>query len=129
MALNEYGKILNHCWFDLLNHYHNCCLNEFVIMPSHMHGIIEINNFLDSVGTGLKPVPTNENKLPYSLSEIIRGLKTFSSRKINELNIKLNFHWQRSIYDRIIRNEKELVNIQNYILSNPLNWKNDRNNV
>ena len=128
MVLSEYGKILKDCWFDLPSHYFNCCLNEFVIMPNHIHGIIEINNFLNSVGTGLKPVPTNADKR-YSLSEIVCGLKTFSARKINELNPKLNFYWQRSFYDRVIRNEKELINIQNYILSNPLNWEKDRNNL
>ncbi|HPI66980.1 MAG TPA: transposase [bacterium] len=128
MELNEYGEIVKRCWFDLPNYYFNCYLNEFVIMPNHVHGIIEINNFLHHVGTGLKPVPTRTNKL-HSLSEIIRGLKTFSSRKINKLNKNLNFHWQRSFYDRVIRNDKELYNAQNYILANPANWAKDRNNL
>lgn len=45
MVLNEYGNIVKDCWFDLINHYANCILDEFVIMPDHIHGIIGINEF------------------------------------------------------------------------------------
>lgn len=38
------------------------------------------------------------------------------------------FRWQRSFYDRVIRDEKEGERITNYIVNNPKNWKNDRNN-
>jgi REP element-mobilizing transposase RayT len=61
MILNEYGKIVEKCWYDLSEHYANLKLDEFVIMPNHIHGIviIENNDILASVGvveTGLKPV-------------------------------------------------------------------------
>ena len=129
MVLNEYGKIINQCWDDLPNHYQNCRLDEFIIMPNHMHGIVIIDN--SAAGTGLKPVrtilvPTTAKQ--YSLSEIIRGLKTFSSRKINEQNPNLKFRWQSRFYDHIIRDEKPLDDIREYIRSNPLKWESDRNN-
>ena len=89
-----------------------------MVMPNHFHGIIVINN----VGTGFKPVPTE-----HGLSEIVRGFKTFSSRKINHLNPSLNFSWQRSFYDHIIRTEKTLGKIREYITNNPLRWEFDRN--
>jgi hypothetical protein len=65
MELNTFGKITNDCWLDLLNHYQNCWLDEFVIMPDHVHGIVKIKDNTNSeltrspsVGNGLKPFPT-----------------------------------------------------------------------
>lgn len=112
--LNAYGNILEKCWLDLPNHY-NCTIDYYSIMPDHFHGIIIIER------------STNSNNKNYSLSEIIRGFKTFSSRKINlELQNKDKFKWQKSFYDRIIRNEKELYQIRKYIEQNPLKWEFDK---
>jgi len=47
MLLNEIGKIVLHCWNDLPNHYENIILDEFVIMPNHVHGIIIITDKTD----------------------------------------------------------------------------------
>jgi REP element-mobilizing transposase RayT len=60
MILNQYGKIVNQCWNDLPNHYLNCSLDAFVIMPNHIHGIIVIHNN-NTVGNGFKPFPTSSN--------------------------------------------------------------------
>ena len=74
------------------------------------------------VGTGLKPVPTDKIKRNHDLSEIIRGFKTFSSMNLH-YKLHLNFFsWQRSFYDRIIRNEYEYLSIRQYIRDNPKNW-------
>ncbi len=51
MVLNEYGRIVDFTWHDLVNHNSNICLGEYVIMPNHFHGIIVIN----PVGVGSKP--------------------------------------------------------------------------
>ncbi len=122
MNLNHYGEIVNQCWYELPKHYLNCSLDSFVIMPNHIHGIIVIDNE-KIVGNGLKPFPT------HGLSEIIRGFKTFSSRRINEM-IKEgdNFQWQKSFYDHVIRNEKSLTNLRQYIMYNPVKWELDIEN-
>jgi len=57
MHLNTFGEIANQCWNDLPNHYSNCLLDAFVIMPNHIHGIMVIDN-KNIVGNGLKPFPT-----------------------------------------------------------------------
>ena len=44
MMLNNIGEIIKQCWYNLPNHYENCKLDEFVIMPDHVHGIIIIDN-------------------------------------------------------------------------------------
>jgi len=122
MNLSRYGEITNQCWYDLPKHYFNCSLDLFVIMPNHVHGIIVIHGE-KIVGNGLKPFPTND------LSEIVRGFKTFSSRRINEeMTGNDKFHWQKSFYDHVIRNEKSLDNLRRYISNNPLKWELDIEN-
>jgi putative transposase len=59
-----------------------------------------------------------------SLSEIMGAYKTTSSKMIH-LAGKIEFQWQRSFHDRIIRNPNEFRKIYNYIINNPVNWKND----
>ena len=146
MILNENRYIVKQCWYNLLNHYRDCKLDAIIIMPNHIHGIIKINNRGEngsiSVGTGLKPVltglkpvkvgckptPTSVNIKQYSLSEIMRGFKTFSSREINKNNPNISFNWQRSFYDHIIRSEDDLGRFREYIRDNPIHWERDRNN-
>ncbi len=140
MALNECGKIVCQCWNDLPNHYQNVALDKFVVMPNHCHGVVVIKNI--PVGNGLKPFPTEGDLKPFptknhGLSEIMRGFKTFSSRRINTVGNGLKpfptaagphkFQWQKSFYDHIIRNEIDLNRIREYIVRNPLQWPNDRN--
>ena len=45
MILNEYGKIAHKCWLNIPVHYPNVILDKFVIMPDHIHGIIQIFGF------------------------------------------------------------------------------------
>lgn len=121
----ETSRICQSCWDDLPNHYPNCTLDAFVIMPNHVHGIIVLD---DPVGVGLKPTPTKNHK-HHPLSEIIRGFKTFTARRINahQKTEGIPF-WQRNYYERIIRNEEELGQIREYIMRNPENWEHDKNN-
>lgn len=124
MDLNEWGGIVQTCWNDLPGHYANVKLDEHEVMPNHFHGIIVIDN----VGNGLKPFPTTAKR--HGLSEIVRGFKTFSSRRINEkLTDGKRFQWQKSYYDHVIRNEKSLNQIREYIRNNPLKWETDPENT
>ena len=144
MTLNEYGKIVEKCWHDLPDHYSNLKLDEFVIMPNHIHGIMIIDNndipaSAGVVETGLKPVSTRTttpiptqttNKKQHGLFEFVRAFKTFSSRRINELRLSPGTSvWQSRFYDRIVRDENELNRIREYIQNNPINWKNDDLNL
>ncbi len=121
------SKITQKYWLALPKHYPNCVLDEFVIMPNHVHGIIIINN--PTVETGLKPVSTAVNS-KHPLSEMVRAFKTFSAREINILQgTQGQPFWQSRFYDHIIRNNYELNRIRQYIIDNPFNWGKDRNNI
>jgi putative transposase len=98
-----YGKIIQQTWFDLPNHNDGIILDEFVVMPDHVHGIIQII----------------ENNIVL-LSEIVRQFKTFSARRINESRRLSGIPvWQRNYYEHIIRNDDELFRIRKYIRENP----------
>ena len=115
MRLNEYGRIVNMVWNRLPQHYSNISLNAFVIMPNHIHGIIEMTT------------TTTTDKKQHKLSEIVRALKTFSARQINELrNMQGKKLWQRNYWEHIIRNDNAYQRIANYIINNPENWENDK---
>ena len=138
MILNEFGKIVSDCWFDLPNHYDNVFLGAFQIMPNHIHCIVGVDNSKLSqsnpitVETGLKPVCTHEdgNENPeikiHGVFEFIRALKSFSSRRINEKrNTKGVTNWQERFHDHIIRDESEYNRIENYIIKKKKKWEED----
>lgn len=145
MVTNDAGQVIRTVWNDLPEHYPHVELDQFIVMPNHIHGILllvgaGLKPALDKVNdanvqnrfglkpnwAGLKPAPTGKR---HGLSEVIRGLKTFSARQINrERNMPGRPVWQRTYYDRIIRNETELNRIREYIINNPLKWHLDRDN-
>jgi len=132
MSLNQCGEIVQSCWERIPCHYPDAVLDSFVIMPNHVHGIIviaderaEVGLKLDCVGAGLKPAPTKR----HPLSEIIRAFKTFSSRRINKIRATYGVPvWQRNYYEHIIRDERELTHIREYISTNYLKWALDNEN-
>ncbi len=133
MVLNDAGCMVADVWNDLPNHYPHVQLDVSVIMPNHFHGIVVLTDTAGmdvgagGVGAGLKPAPTGKH---HGLPEIVRGFKTFSSRRINQIRntpgVKL---WQRNYWEHIIRNKKELNRIRQYIIDNPQQWEFDRNYI
>jgi putative transposase len=132
MILNEYGKIAEQQWYWLADQYPYVVLHPFVVMPNHIHGIIEIDRGR-VVGTG-RPVGTGRDlslqgaqsptKIK-SLSQLMGAYKTTGSKQIHLLGFP-DFKWQRSFHDHIIRDGQSYDRISNYILNNPKNWDNDK---
>jgi REP element-mobilizing transposase RayT len=122
MILNEKGRIVDKCWKGIPVHFLNTELDNFVIMPNHIHGILILN---DSVGTRhAVSLPERFRKpVPGSLSTIVRSFKSAVTKQINEMRLAGDAPlWQPRYYDRIIRSEKELQNIRDYIDNNVLAW-------
>lgn len=142
MQLSRYGETVRFNWHYLPKRYPHVILDAFVIMPNHVHGIIfltENANNMHGVGTGLEiildrkrnfyaqPAPTKSTIKRHGLSEVIRGFKTFSARRINQLRYMTDVPvWQRNYYERIIRNEESLQKIRQYIINNPSSWQQDK---
>jgi putative transposase len=125
MRLNEMGHSVAYTWNDLPNHY-PVTLDACVVMPNHLHGILVLGT---DVGAELKSAPTEQQATRPGLGEMIRALKTFSTRRINELQRRPGIQiWQRGYYERIIRNDLEMNRIRRYIQENPAQWERDAGN-
>ncbi len=124
IRLNEYGKIAEYTLNDLVNHIGGIELDEYVVMPNHIHGIIVIG-----VGAGSEPAPTLTATKRHALPEIVRQFKTFSARRINAKRSTPGVPaWQRNYYEHVIRDDDDLNRIREYIINNPMNWDTDKNN-
>jgi len=137
MELSNIGKIAEKYWQEIPKHFNNAELDEYIIMPNHVHGIIQIINndypgrdvALQRLYRGNHPNMSKISPLPKSLSTIIRSYKSIVTKIINEKYKLNNIIWQSRFYDHIIRNEKELYRIRKYINNNSYRWEFDRNNL
>lgn len=130
MRLNINGEIAKGSWLSITRHFPNVELDEFVIMPNHLHGIIIIveNESRQDFSQSSFHFKINGTQ-SQSLAAIIQNYKSVSSRKINQIyKAKGNGIWQGNYYEHIIRNQETLNNIRQYILSNPINWQKDQEN-
>ena len=144
MVLNDAGKMISTEWLALKKRFPNIELHEYIVMPNHFHGILEI------VGASLvgvhnndypyvNPNDNNTNGQPQGIAptkktvgdmmdafksitsvEYIRGVKTHNWKRFNK---KL---WQRNYWEHIIRNDKSLDRIAAYIINNPQRWSADK---
>ena len=108
MQLNVIGQIVSAIWEKIPCHFSNVELDEFILMPDHLHGIIVITELDENTS---------------SLPTIIQNFKSISSRKINRINKNSGISiWQRNYYERIVKCEQELQNLREYIQNNPVKW-------
>ena len=124
LCATRIGEIAQQYWREIPDHFPFVELDEFIIMPNHVHGIIFIHertNEVERTWQINKFAPQSKN-----LASIIRGFKA-GVKKFATIN-KIEFEWQARYYDHVIRNEQELNNIRRYIKDNPDNWEKDKNN-
>ncbi|HLX11449.1 MAG TPA: transposase [Bacteroidota bacterium] len=132
MKLNDFGQIVDEEWKITSNLRPSVELDEYVIMPDHLHGIIiltEQESNAQSRGT-LQRAPTIERfgkPTSNSIPTIVRLFKSASTARINKMrNMPGSPFWQRNYYERVIRNERELNAIRQYIYENPQRkWQKD----
>ena len=132
MDWNDLGMIANECWQASREHFPFVELDQYVVMPNHMHGIVVITTPSASVGATHASLPMHQppnGPQPGSLGAIIGSYKSAVSKRINELRDSRGAPiWQRNYYDHIIRNEREWDAIAKYIYENPARWNSDADN-
>jgi putative transposase len=106
IRLSQTGQLVKRCWIDLPIHFPGMALDAFIVMPNHLHGIV----WLSRAGHA-PPLPV-----------VIGSFKSVASRTAGRPL------WQRSFYDRVIRDEDELRALQKYVVQNPLRWALDNEN-
>lgn len=132
MIPNDFGKIVYDEFFKSFEIREELYLGEFVLMPNHIHAIINIDN-----NNSIHTTKINFKRQPKSISSFVAGFKSATIKQIddwidvNKIKMakfnKRNPLWQANYYDHIIRSEKEYMNISGYIVDNPIIWERDRN--
>jgi|WetSurMetagenome_2_1015567.scaffolds.fasta_scaffold227713_2 putative transposase len=131
MKRNDVGEIAHQMWMNIPNHHEHAMLDEFIVMPNHVHGIVvlcendHVRDAINRVSTGGTTKSKNPMLMRQSLPYIIRQYKGRVSFEIHKTNP--DFFWQPRFYDHIIRDEKGLNAIREYIKNNPAQWEYDRN--
>ncbi|MFZ1344403.1 transposase [Thiothrix eikelboomii] len=156
MFPNEAGILVQQCWEAIPKHFPSVILDEFVVMPNHVHGIIVMgdnnvgaenvgaNNHLPlqpNGGDGIRQMAGADNvgannHLPLqvkpgtarTLGSVVRGFK-IGVTKWFRAHTEIHSVWQRNYYEHIIRNETAYLKIADYIQTNPYRWEDDTYHV
>ena len=117
MCLNEIWKIVNEEWLQTAIIRPDIQLDSYVIMPNHIHGIIVIKDESPILPVGTHNCAFLQRK-PRSLGSIIAGFKSAATKRIHEIRDTPSLPiWQGRYFDHVIRCDKELNNIRDYIHS------------
>lgn len=136
MCLNSEAKIIQMLWERLPLRFPTVRLDAFVIMPNHLHGIIQLTEPLP-----LSEKPVISPRIPVRfqdsmkqaaarslrpvLGEVVRDFKGAASYEIHKYG-EADFGWQRNYYESVIQDEELLDEIRNYIVNNPTTWARDK---
>ncbi|MCO5061347.1 MAG: transposase [Kiritimatiellae bacterium] len=125
MALHDAGRAAAACWQAIPEHFPQVTLDEWVIMPDHVHGILRIAR------RGMAcHAPAFGRPMAGSLGTIIGAYKVAVTRAVRGLGLACQTPparqtpaiWQRNYYDIIVRDPRALENIRQYIRNNPAHW-------
>lgn len=123
MCLNAAGRIAEQCWNDIPVHFPHTALDEWVVMPNHVHGIV----FFHDNHVGAKNVSPLQGTAK-TIGSVVRGFKIGVTKWMRQ-HTDVYEVWQRNYWERIIRDENELHGIREYIRSNPALWETDELHV
>lgn len=140
MILNEAGNMVQQEWYNLQNRFSNIQLHEFVIMPNHFHGIIEIvgatlvvaqKQSINGDTTQHNRATTRVAPTNKTIGDMIDAFKSITT-VLYLRGIKTNHWypfnrrlWQRNYYEHIIRSDESYYIIAEYITNNPAHWQED----
>jgi len=119
IELSEMGKMVETILKSLPQRFTNIELDSYVIMPNHIHLLFQIVGAIHE-----SPAPENIQVPRSLLSKIIGYFKMNTSKEIHTTNPNVQI-WQRNYYEHIVRDERDLNRIQEYIQNNPINWEQD----
>jgi REP element-mobilizing transposase RayT len=135
VKFSSIGEFADRFWIEIPRHFSSVEIDEYVVMPNHVHGIVVIRSIdMSRVETPhVASLPEEGSRQfgplkPGSLSKIIQGYKAAVTRQVRLMG-KQDFAWQPRFYDHIIRNDEELRRIRIYIRENPFKWELDEYNL
>ena len=112
MHLNDIAQAVQWIWNAMPERFPTIELDQYVIMPNHIHGIIVLHAYEGAMNCA----PT--------LGLILRTFKALATRYLHAAGAT-DFAWQRNYHEHIARKEGNLNGIRQYIIDNPIRWKED----
>src|SRR6266404_159809 len=132
LELSGLGGIAQECWLAIPRHFATARVHEFVIMPNHLHGIVEIVAVGAQHAAPLLGKDSDVRNLAFvkhgSLGATVRSFKAAVTRKARR---ELGWNgdvWQRNYSERVLRDGKEIADAGRYIAENPMMWELDQEN-
>lgn len=116
--LSQIGQIINQEIIKMNSVYENIRIDKYVIMPNHVHMVIVIEDEMNES----KDIEDQKNGPAKLAPTVPRVIQQFKGAITKQTGYSI---WQKSFYDRVIRNEQEYIKILEYIETNPLKWKDD----
>lgn len=124
VVLGNAGQLVAESWQRLPLRFPAITMDGFVVMPNHLHGIVQILQPSERWAQQAAPLRTAP-----ALGQVMRAFKSTSAIAIKKLLGRPGRRvWQRAYYEHVIRNEDDLKNVREYIQQNPLRWALDRDN-
>lgn len=120
MVSTEIGSMVSDVWLELPKIFPEIILGEFVVMPDHIHGIISINRVSGNA------INSFEEKRKHGIPKYIQHYKRKTTHLYHQIvkcnpvgaDSRIGPLWQRNYYDKVIRTQKEYINISKYIRNN-----------
>lgn len=123
MILNDWGCIVEQEWQKTAVLRPNIRLDVSQIMPNHFHATFWI---VEAVSPSQNRIRQFGKPQKGAVGTIVGSFKAAVTHAINDLRQTKGVSvWQRGYYDQIIRNERHLTAVRQYIINNPANWKSD----
>ena len=132
VELSEIGSIVKAFWMEIPNHFPHVTLDEYIIMPDHVHGILLFDSRgtetlvnTPNLGVSTKASPTISSSPASPLAPHNLGIVINQYKRICTIHIRKKhpgFKWLNNYHDRVIRDEMELNRIRAYIKNNPWKW-------
>ena len=128
MQLSAIGKKAKQCFENIPKHFPNALVDEFIVMPNHIHGIIVIRespavetlHATSLPNNQMSAYPRNPGPSPPSFVPI----NPRSCDGVTKTDFD-DFAWQPRFHDHIIRDDKGLERIRAYIRGNAFKWEED----
>lgn len=125
MHLNDLGEIAAACWVALPGHFPQVEQDAWVIMPNHMHGIILLGAD-EGMPHGRAVARPYSASAPRTLGAIVNAYKGAVTRQARRIpGDESTRIWQGRYHDHIIRSERSLLALREYVLANPARWRED----
>jgi len=129
MRQNVLGRLVRTNWMKIPREFAAVELDTFVVMPNHVHGIIQLHRRVAPDEPQYRLAQFAKPQLA-SISWIVRAFKATVTREARQILRRPKLAvWQRNYFERIVRDTHEYKEIHRYIQDNPKNWDQDKDNL